>query len=285
MIVVRLLIVALVLASTLRAQTTGSSDTVPSRVLRTATIIGTQPQLEELALLRTTPQPNELKELQLVQQLQGKVIASALDVDSVNARIDYEMARLQDVQTLLAARRDQRVNLLNVANLVVGGGVGAVGSGLQLISSAQHAGNIVSTSAGVGGTILSLIGLRPPKGLLRAPGYTPAMLAKPLGAPLPPESDFPPEVWAYLTTPDPSIPQGSTRQQHLMSEWVGFHHLAPKPDPKSVAQLTSTGKSGAPLGIDVIGDRLAMLADLRAHVSGMLVDLAGLMSFVVQPQK
>jgi hypothetical protein len=213
------------------------------------------------------------------------VITSALDVDSVNARIDYEVARLQEVQSLLAARRDQRINLLNVANLVIGSGVGAVGSGLQLISSAQHAGNIVSTSAGAGGTILSLIGLRTPKGLLQAPGYTPAMLAKVLGSLPPPESDFPPEVWTYLTTPDPSLPRGNTGQQHLMSEWISFHHLTDKPDDKVIAQLTSTGKGGAPLGINIIGDRTAMLADLRAHVSTMLVDLAELMSFVAQPQK
>src|SRR5439155_6220627 len=52
----------------------------------------------------------------------------------------------------LSARRDRRVDLLNLGNLFIGGGVGAVGSGLQLISSAEHAGNVVSTSAGFGGT-------------------------------------------------------------------------------------------------------------------------------------
>lgn len=76
----------------------------------------------------------------------------ALDVESVNARIDYETAHLQEVQAYLSARRDRRVDLLNLGNLFIGGGVGAVGSGLQLISSAEHARNVVSTSAGFGGT-------------------------------------------------------------------------------------------------------------------------------------
>lgn len=147
----RPIVFVLALTSTLGAQTI---NIAPPRVLRTAEMIGVRSQVEELAQLRATPKPNEIRELQLVQRLQGGVIASALDEGSVNARIDYETARLQEVQTYLSARRDRRVNLLNLGNLMIGSGVGAVGSGLQLISSAQHAGNIVSTSAGFGGTIL-----------------------------------------------------------------------------------------------------------------------------------
>jgi len=275
-----LLVLVLTLVTAISAQSADSSDGIPPRVLRTAQLIGVRPQLEELAHLRATPDHNEMREVQLVQSLQGMVIASTLDVDSVNARIDFETARLQEVQSYLSARRDQRVNLLNVGNLVIGSGVGAVGSGLQLISSAQHAGNVVSTSAGFGGTILSIIGLRQQKGRLRAPGYTPAMLAKLLGSAPPDSSEYPTDVWAYLTTPDPALPRGTTGQQHLISEWVDFGHLKEKPDAKTVAALTSTGKDGPPLGIDVIGDRTAMLADVRAHVGALLVDLAELMTFV-----
>jgi hypothetical protein len=278
----RFIVFVLALTSTLGAQTI---DDVPPRVLRTAGMIGVRSQVEELAQLRATPKPNEIRELQLVQRLQGVVIASALDVGSVNAHIDYETARLQEVQVYLSARRDRRVNLLNLGNLMIGSGVGAVGSGLQLISSAQHAGNIVSTSAGVGGTILSVIGLQQQKGQLLAPGYTPAMLARLLGSAPPAGSDYPTDVWVYLTTPDPALPRGSTAQEHLMFEWTSFGHVKEKPDAKTVAALTSTGKDGPKLSVDIIGDRTAMLADVRAHVSTMLVDLAELMTFVTQEQE
>src|SRR3954462_14719950 len=163
---------AMLLPSLLSAQV--SEPVVPTRVLRTAELIGLGPDIQELAHLRSQPGHDEIREMRLIQRFQGAVIASALDVDSVNARIDYETARLQEVQGFLSARRDRRVNLLNVGNLLIGSGVGAVGSGLQLISTAQHAGNIVSTSAGFGGTILSVIGLQQQKGRLRAPGFTPA---------------------------------------------------------------------------------------------------------------
>lgn len=260
------------------AQTT--TDKIPPRVLRTAEIMGVRAEVEALAAIRSTPQHDELREMGVGQRLQGVVVATALDVESVNARIDYETARLQEVQGYLSAKRDRRLNLLSVGNIVIGTGVGAVGSGLQLITSAQHAGNIVSTSAGVGGTFLSFLGLRQPKGIMRAPGYTPAMLAKVLGKNPPAESDYPEVVWKYLATPDPQLPRGESGVEHLKFEWTSFGHLKEKPSAKEIDALTSTGKGGAPLSIDAIGDRTAMLADLRAHVSAMQVDLAELMRWV-----
>lgn len=277
-----LIVLISALMSTLSAQTTVPGENLPPRVLRTAEMIGVRSQVEELVQLRFAPIRDEIRELQLGQRLQGVVIASALDVDSVNARIEYETAHLQEVQAYLSARRDRRVDLLNLGNLFVGGGVGAIGSGLQLISSAQHAGNVVSTSAGFGGTVISVIGLKQQKGQLRSPAYTPAMLARLLGS-SPPDStsDYPQEVWIYLTTPDPTLPDGRTGQEHLVSEWTRFGHLKEKPDPKTMAALTTTGKDGTKLSIEMIGERTAMLADVRAHVSTMLV-VAELMMFVAQ---
>ena len=277
-----LVVLIYALMSTLSAQTTEPSENLPPRVLRTAEMIGVRSQVEELVQLRSAPKRDDIRELQLVQHLQGVVMASALDVESVNARIDYETAHLQEVQVYLSARRDRRVDLLNLGNLFIGGGVGAVGSGLQLISSAAHAGNVVSTSAGFGGTVLSVIGLQQQKGQLRSPEYTPAMLAKLLGNSPPDSSDYPQEVWVYLTTPDPTLPHGSTGQEHLVSEWTRFGHLKEKPDPKTMTALTTTGRDGTKLSIEMIGERTAMLADVRAHVNTMLVDLAELMMFVAQ---
>jgi hypothetical protein len=279
-----LIVLVLTVTSALSAQTTDYADNVPPRVLRTAGMIGVRSQVEELVQLRVTPEQSEIKELRLIQRLQGIVIASALDVDSVNARIDYETAHLQEVQAYLSALRDRRVNLLNLGNLIIGGGVGAVGSGLQLFSSAQHAGNVVSATAGFGGTILAVIGLRQQKGQLGTPGGTPAMLGMLLGGSSSDSNDYPPEVWAYLTTPDPELPHNRTAQEHLMSEWTRYGHLKEKPDAKTIAALTTTGKGDVKLSVDMISDRTAMLADVRAHVSTMLVDLAELMTFVAHQE-
>jgi hypothetical protein len=281
---VTLIVLVLTLTSSLGAQTADFGTNVPPRVLRTAGLIGVRSQVEELMQLHATPEQNEMKQFRLIQRLQGVVIASALDVDSVNARIDYETAHLQEVQTYLAALRERRVNLLNLGNLIIGGGVGAVGSGLQLISSAQHAANVISASAGFGGTILAVLGLRQQKGQLGTPGRTPAMLGMLLGSSPSDSSEYSPEVWAYLTTPDPALPHGRTVQEHLMSEWTKYGHLKEKPDAKTIAALTTTGKGDTKVSVDMISDRTAMLADVRAHVSTMLVDLAELMTFVAQQE-
>ena len=96
-----LIVLILTLTSALSAQTTDSVANVPPRILRTAGLIGVRSQVEELMQLHATPEQNEMKEFRLIQRLQGVVIASALDVDSVNARIDYETAHLQEVQAYL----------------------------------------------------------------------------------------------------------------------------------------------------------------------------------------
>jgi hypothetical protein len=107
------------------------------------------------------------------------------------------------------------------------------------------------------------------------------MLAELLGATPTQQSNYPAEVWKYLTTPDPSLPQGFTPQQHLLFEWTSFGRIKEKPDPRTLAALTSTGKGGAPLSIDQITDRTAMLADVKAHVGTMMVDLAEMLRFVL----
>jgi hypothetical protein len=69
-----------------------------------------------------------------------------------------------------------------------------------------------------------------------------------------------------------------------MSEWTKYGHLKEKPDAKTIAALTTTGKGDTKVSVDMISDRTAMLADVRAHVSTMLVDLAELMTFVAQQE-
>ena len=111
-----LIVLISALISTLSAQTTEPSENLPPRVLRTAEMIGVRSQVEELVQLRSAPKRDDIRELRLAQRLQGVVIASALDVESVNARIDYETAHLQEVQVYLSGRRDRRVDLLDLGN-------------------------------------------------------------------------------------------------------------------------------------------------------------------------
>jgi hypothetical protein len=78
-----------------------------------------------------------------------------------------------------------------------------------------------------------------------------------------------------------SLPRDSTGIEHLKFEWTSLGQLDEKPSEKTLDALTSTGKGGPPLSIDVIGTRTTMLADVKAHVNAMQVDLVELMRFVV----
>lgn len=69
-----------------------------------------------------------------------------------------------------------------------------------------------------------------------------------------------------------------------MSEWARFGQPKEKPDPKTIAALITNGKDGTKRSVEMISDRTAMLADVRAHVSTMLVDLAELMTFLTHEE-
>ena len=58
------------------------------------------------------------------QDILDTVMAASLDVDGVLAELDNERAHLSESSTVLQARRDRAVNLINVANLITGTGVG-----------------------------------------------------------------------------------------------------------------------------------------------------------------
>lgn len=47
-------------------------------------------------------------------------------------------------------------------------------------------------------------------------------------------------------------------KEHLVSEWIRFGHMKEKPDPKTMAALTTTGRDGTKLSIEMIGERTAI---------------------------
>src|SRR5438045_8553113 len=116
-----LIVLLSALMSTVSEQTTEPSENLPPRVLRTAEMIGVRSQVEELLQLRSAPKRDDIRELRLAQRLQGVVIASALDVESVNARIDYETAHFQEFQVYISASRDSRVAVLTLSNSITDG--------------------------------------------------------------------------------------------------------------------------------------------------------------------
>src|SRR6516162_9513631 len=147
----------LFLSFNVKAQQSTPSATadLPDYVSKTAELIGVHNQLLELIRLRESPAgtpESQIRELLLVQHLQGAVLRTQLEVEGMRAGIDYEISRLNEIQSYLSARRDHRANIVNISNLVLATGVGAVGNGLAISSTTAKAGSIVATAAGVAGT-------------------------------------------------------------------------------------------------------------------------------------
>jgi hypothetical protein len=263
---------------------------LPDRVSKTGELIGVKSQLLELVRLRETPagtEEGQIRELLLVQQLQGAVLKTQLELQSVRARIDYEVSRLDEIQSSLSARRDRRANIVNISNLVLASGVGAVGNGLEISSTTAKAGSIVATVAGAAGTVLSVAGLQQ-KGGVHTVGQTPSMLAEMFNRPPLSSSEYPPVIWQYLNAPNQRLPSDMTPREALFQQWVASGRLTssnPAQTGPLVNSLTSSGVNGIPLGIGIIADRVAMLADLRAQVAEMDVDLSRLIRFITAAGK
>lgn len=268
----------------LPAQTSGprTGETGDLRIPRTVAMLNIEADMKRLEAMAGTPDDRTRLALILAtQRINSAVLAAQLDVQAVEAQIDYEIARVQEVQNFLSSRRDRRQSLTNAANIVMGSGVGAIGSALSIKASTATAGAVVSTAAGATAVLLSVIAARQ-KGGVRSLGYTPAMLA-PILDPAPAERSYPPVVWAYLTTPDPAVPRARTWCEHLMSQWEDLGRLEASGSAqraRQVKSLTATGITGVPVSIDEISDRAAMLADVRSHVASMQVDLSALMRYI-----
>jgi hypothetical protein len=92
-------------------------------------------------------------------------------------------------------------------------------------------------------------------------------------------SDYPNEVLTYLNDAPPSEPGNGTRRERLIKQWTDTGRLEPGATPKAqhkIELLTSSASDQRPLTIDLLNDRAAMLADLRATVGLIKRDLSKL---------
>jgi hypothetical protein len=224
-----------------------------------------------------------LDELALRQQISDAVLTASLDIDSVLAEIDNERAQILEVRGHLSDKRDRKVNLLSLANIVAGTGSGIIGTAMQFKDSTAIAGDAVGLAGGSAGVILSIAGMKQQGGA--APlGVAPNMLAPLFNQRAELRSIYPADVWTYLNTAPLNDPRVHVPwREELMNRWMQSGVLGPPNTPASQAKiqlLTSRIGEQRRLPLDVLSDRGAMLLDLRARVSLMTRDLRDLMAAV-----
>ena len=246
-----------------------------------AKILGLGDLLQQLQRMRAQScVPAGAEELVLRQEFVEAAVASGFEIDGVLAELNNEQARLAEISSRLQGRRDHSVNLLNVANLVTGTGVGVAVNALQFSNATSNFGNGLGVGSGIASTALSLIGIRVQRGPQRSVGRVPNMLAPLFGKPAELNASYPRQVMNYLNSIPADDANQRSRLQSLMTEWDESGRIGPA-DPakreRKILGLTSSMDNKTRLSIDDISDRISMLADVAGTVGLMKRDIGELM--------
>ena len=270
----------------------GPPPTVPlgSGVAQIAKLLKVESEVQKLAVLRarrTVDSAPTLDELTLRQQILESVQVCTLQVDGVVAEIANEQSEISSLRTILQSRRDRKANRLTTAALLVGSGLGTAASATQFTSlsnTTQNVGDAIAVGSGAGTIVLSILAARAQNGPKGKVDNTPNMLAPLFGGHAVLRTYYPSFVLEYLQSVPPGEDPGrGTRLEQLMKDWdsTGRLTLSDSAQRKSKIEiLISSGDPNLRVSIGDLTDRLAMLGDVRARVSLIKRDLAGLVLFV-----
>jgi hypothetical protein len=245
----------------------------------TAQLVGVLSELTELQKLSAGTAPaDRWRILWLHQYISERIMATSFQVDATVAQIDNEISRANEVHSYLSDRRDRTVNRVNLLSLIVGGGLGATSSGLQLSSTLTKPAAGVGIAAGTLSASLAFIGIRAQKGRSSQFDFQSNMLAEFFDCPALPDSRYPATIWTFLNESAANSPDGLTRKQQLVQTWVDVKRIDSLASTDKIHRLTSQPSERLDLTIDDFEDRAAMLQDVRARISFLKRDLGALIA-------
>jgi hypothetical protein len=247
---------------------------------KTADLVGILPELRRLRELSGTPGPADRWQiLWLHQRISEQIMATSLQVDATIAQIDNEISRANERRGYMSDRRDRSVNRYNLLSVIVGGGLGATGSSMQLVTGLEKAGNAVDIAAGTVSAGLAVAGIHAQQGKTSRFDFASNMLAEFFDRPLLPNSHYPPTIWTFLNRSSPYGPSPEvSRREQLLQSWVDVRRIESLESKVKIDRVTSEPSQMLQLTIDDLEDRAAMLQDVRARVSFLKRDLGELMA-------
>jgi hypothetical protein len=216
--------------------------------------------------------------LWLHQHISERIMAASLQVDATIAQIDNEIATADEVHGYLSDRRDRTVNRANLFGILLGGGLSATSSVLQLSTNLDTASSVLDIAGGSASVGFALIGIHAQKGGSAPFDFNSNMLAEFFDRPMLPTSQYPATVWAFLNEPSPTSPEHLTRKAQLLKTWVVVQRLGSLSNTDKIARVTSEPSEMLKLSIDDLEDRAAMLQDVRARISFLKRDLGNLLA-------
>jgi hypothetical protein len=269
-------LVALAVAA--RGQNSDSARPASPAAENAAQLIGILPELTELRKISTGGGPvDRWQLLWLHQRISEQVQAASLQVDASIAQIDNEISHANELRAYLADRRDRAVNRANLLGVVVGGGLGAAGSGMQLTSNLAKTGDALSLGGGILAAGIGMIGIHAQGGKTSRFDFQSNMLAEFFDRPMLSDSRYPEIVWTFLNEPS-AYSVGVSRREQLVQTWIQVRRIDSLASKEKIDQLTSQPSELRKLSIDDFEDRAAMLQDVRARISFLKRDLGTLLA-------
>jgi hypothetical protein len=215
--------------------------------------------------------------LWLHQHISERIMAVSLQVDATIAQIDNEISTANEVHDYLADRRDSTVNRANLLGILLGGGLNATSSALQLSTNIDKSVNAIDLAGGAASVGFALVGIHAQKGGSSRFDFNSNMLAEFFDRPVLPTSQYPATVWAFLNEVSPNSPEHLTRKAQLLKTWVVVQRIGSLTNTDKIARVTSEPSEMLKLTIDDLEDRAAMLQDVRARISFLKRDLGNLL--------
>jgi hypothetical protein len=247
-------------------------------------LLGILPAISQLQKLSASAAAEDRWQiLWLHQQITERVLYAMLELDATNARIDREIAHADELHSYLSDRRDNVVTRANLLGIIIGGGLSATSSGLQLSSKLGKPASVVGLVGGVASAGFGLMGIHAQNGETADFDFDSNMLAVFFDRPALPNSTYPPVVWTLLNQPPEDGPGDVTRRQQLLHLWLQVKRIDSLDSTEKIDRLTSQPSQLLKLSIDDLEDRAAMLHDIRARVSYLKLDLAAILASLPAP--
>jgi hypothetical protein len=204
-----------------------------------------------------------------------------LEVDSVVASLLEEQHDVVEARLALQTQQTNTTTRYSIVAIVLGGGLGLVGTSMQLSDTTAKPGDIVGAAGGAASVLFGMMALHAGT-TVRMPGEVrTGMLARLLDRTTAEGSNWPPEMWAYMTTP--LAGQNGSYQHQLLERWTkkGRISLAGSARARAkIDRLTSPLAAGQTVDLDELADRAAMLVDAAAMAENMKRDLYDVVRYV-----
>jgi len=271
----RYVAVAVLLACAARAD----EHALTPRSQQIASILGLEPLLEHIAELAANPNPTLLEFLKLRQDALIELEEVSLMIEATQAGLQQEESSTSSARSFVNDHYESSVSTWNIAALILGNGFTVVGTALQFDGNEQaYIGDGIIIGGAVVATALGVVGLiKKNKG--RAPFVVETnYLAPLLGRKPTAKSELPEPVRRYLD--ETLAGETSSIRAQLLEKWVkqgSVSLTSSRADEHKIDLLTRPIARGSLISSDVLGDRADMLADLRARISQLYVEVRMLM--------